>query len=258
MWCLGNEMDGPWQIGHKTAAEYGRLAAETARAMRMIDPDLELVACGSSSASMPTFGAWEPTVLEHAYDQVDYISCHAYYEELDGDLGSFLASAVDMDHFIESVVATADHVRAKQRKKKRINISFDEWNVWYNTRFRGRRRQPTDWPVAPARDRGRVQRRRRRRRRRPADLAAAQQRPGHLRLPRPAGQRDRPDPHRARRPQPGARPPSTPSPRPPATPAAPSCGWSPSRRCTRRPLRRGPGRRRRRHPPVRATTGPTN
>ncbi|MEU2286676.1 alpha-N-arabinofuranosidase [Streptomyces sp. NPDC013178] len=148
MWCLGNEMDGPWQTGHKTAAEYGRIAAETARAMRMIDPTLELVACGSSSSSMPTFGSWEATVLEEAYDQVDYISCHAYYEELDGDLGSFLASGVDMDHFVESVVATADHIRAKLRRKKRINLSFDEWNVWYNTRFEAQGK-PTEWAVAP-------------------------------------------------------------------------------------------------------------
>ncbi|MFJ8358958.1 alpha-N-arabinofuranosidase [Streptomyces sp. NPDC093984] len=148
MWCLGNEMDGPWQTGHKTAAEYGRLAAETGRAMRMIDPDLELVACGSSSSSMPTFGAWEATVLEEAYDQVDYISCHAYYEELDGDLGSFLASAVDMDGFVESVVATADHIRAKLRRKKRINLSFDEWNVWYNSRFEAQGK-PAEWAVAP-------------------------------------------------------------------------------------------------------------
>ncbi|MGW5666311.1 arabinosylfuranosidase ArfA [Streptomyces sp. NPDC003758] len=148
MWCLGNEMDGPWQTGHKTAAEYGRIAAETGRAMRMVDPTLELIACGSSSSSMPTFGAWEATVLEEAYEQVDYISCHAYYEELDGDLGSFLASGVDMDHFVESVVSTADHVRAKLRQKKRINLSFDEWNVWYNTRFEAQDK-PTDWAVAP-------------------------------------------------------------------------------------------------------------
>jgi alpha-L-arabinofuranosidase len=84
LWCLGNELDGPWQIGHKTAAEYGRLAAETARALRMIDPDVQLVACGSSAAHMPTFGSWEATVLEETYDLVDYISLHAYYEETGG------------------------------------------------------------------------------------------------------------------------------------------------------------------------------
>ena len=94
MWCLGNEMDGPWQTGHKTPAEYGRLAEETARAMRMVDPGLELVACGSSSRAMPTFGAWESTVLEHAYDQVDFVSAHAYYQQHGDDLGSHLASAL--------------------------------------------------------------------------------------------------------------------------------------------------------------------
>ena len=134
LWCLGNEMDGPWQIGHKPAEEYGRLAAATARAMRLIDPSLRLVACGSSGRAMPTFGDWEATVLGHCYDEVDYISCHAYYEEQDGDLGSFLASAVDMERFIDGVAATADFVGAKRRSAKRIEISFDEWNVWYMSR----------------------------------------------------------------------------------------------------------------------------
>ncbi len=149
MWCLGNEMDGPWQIGHKTAHEYGRLAAETARAMRMVDPDLELVVCGSSSSAMPTFGEWERVVLTETYEHVDHVSAHAYYWEEDGDLASFLASAVDMDHFIESVAATADAVRAAGKHDKRIHISFDEWNVWYQKRAESRPPTGDDWPVAP-------------------------------------------------------------------------------------------------------------
>ncbi|MBO3083463.1 arabinosylfuranosidase ArfA [Cellulomonas fengjieae] len=149
MWCLGNEMDGPWQIGHKTAHEYGRLAAETGRAMRMVDPDLELVACGSSGVAIPTFGEWERIVLAEAYEQVDLISAHAYYWEEDGDLGSFLASAVDMDHFVDSVSATADAVRAHKKVDKRIHISFDEWNVWYQHRAESRPPTGHDWPVAP-------------------------------------------------------------------------------------------------------------
>jgi alpha-N-arabinofuranosidase len=147
LWCLGNEMDGPWQTGHKTAEEYGRLAAETARAMRQIDPDVELVACGSSNQAMPTFAAWEATVLQHAYELVDYISLHAYYEERDGDRDSFLASAADMESFIENVVATCDHVGARLKSKKRINLSFDEWNVWYQARFHAA--EPPDWEEAP-------------------------------------------------------------------------------------------------------------
>ena len=131
LWCLGNEMDGPWQIGHKTAEEYGRLAQEAAKAMRFVDPSIELVACGSSSLAMPTFGSWEQTVLGHAYDEVDYVSLHAYYEEHDGDHASFLASGVGMDTFIESVIATADAVGAARKSSKKINLSFDEWNVWY-------------------------------------------------------------------------------------------------------------------------------
>ncbi|WP_433826669.1 alpha-N-arabinofuranosidase [Actinoplanes sp. CA-015351] len=148
LWCLGNELDGPWQTGHKTPEEYGLLAAATARALRSAEPDLELVACGSSSSIMPTFGSWESTLLEHAYDVVDYVSCHAYYEEHDGDLGSFLASAVDMDHFVNSIVATADAVGARLKSKKKINLSFDEWNVWYLSRFQSAP-LPKEWEVAP-------------------------------------------------------------------------------------------------------------
>jgi len=146
LWCLGNELDGPWQVGQKTAYEYGRLAAETAKAMRLVDPRIELVAVGSSNSQMPTFGGWEATVLEQTYPYVDYVSLHAYYEEHDGDLDSFLASAVDMDGFIEAVVATADHVGAKLRRREKLMLSFDEWNVWYQRRFAGQR--TLDWAYA--------------------------------------------------------------------------------------------------------------
>jgi alpha-N-arabinofuranosidase len=151
MWCLGNEMDGPWQLGHRSAEDYGKLASQTAKAMRQLDPSTELVVCGSSNAQMPTFGEWERVVLTHTYDDVDYISCHAYYEEKNGDLGSFLASASNMDRFIESVIATADHVKAVNGSSKTINVSFDEWNVWYNERFEtvDKIAGIDNWPTAP-------------------------------------------------------------------------------------------------------------
>ena len=133
LWCLGNEMDGPWQMGHKTADEYGRLAEETGRIMRMVDPSIELVACGSSSLTMPTFGSWEATVLDHCYDQVDYLSLHQYYGNRENNTPDFLANSVGMDEFISSVVSICDYVRAKKHGKKKINLSFDEWNVWYHS-----------------------------------------------------------------------------------------------------------------------------
>lgn len=135
LWCLGNELDGPWQIGGKTATEYGRLAQESAKAMKLVDPSIELVAVGSSGRSMPTFGSWENTVLTHAYDEVDFISMHAYYQEHDGDTESFLAESVDMDGFIEGVIATVDAVKAAGKHSKQVDISFDEWNVWDQTKY---------------------------------------------------------------------------------------------------------------------------
>lgn len=137
LWCLGNEMDGPWQIGHKSADEYGRLASQAAQAMRRVDPSIELVACGSSGRDMATFGEWERVVLEHTFDDVDYISVHAYYQERDGDRASFLASGASFEAFLHEVIATADAVAAKRHSAKRIQLSVDEWNVWYIDDFEG-------------------------------------------------------------------------------------------------------------------------
>ena len=78
-WCLGNEMDGPWQIGQMQAREYGRKARDAARQMRVIDRNLQLIACGSSGTNMPQYLIWDREVLEECYDQVDGISLHAYY-----------------------------------------------------------------------------------------------------------------------------------------------------------------------------------
>ena len=133
VWCLGNEMDGPWQMGHKTAYEYGRTAAETARIMKMLDPEIETVACGSSYLDMPTFGEWEYTVLDECYDLVDYMSLHQYYGNATGDTPEFLANSKGMDEFISGVVSICDAVKAKKHSKKQINLSFDEWNVWYHS-----------------------------------------------------------------------------------------------------------------------------
>ena len=108
--------------------------------MKWIDPTIELAACGSSSRNMPTFGAWEDTVLEHTFDHVEYISLHTYLNNYAGDTAAFLASPDLMDSFIDEVVAIADAVAARRRSSKRIMLSFDEWNVWYRTRAQARRR----------------------------------------------------------------------------------------------------------------------
>ena len=149
MWCLGNEMDGPWQIGHTPAEDYARLAAGTARALHRADDHLELIACGSSHWAMPTFGTWEQSVLEEGYDQIDMISAHVYYREEDEDSASYLAVADDMDGYIEAVVAASDHVRATLKRDKRIMISFDEWNVANPHGDPGEEPSGEDWPVAP-------------------------------------------------------------------------------------------------------------
>src|SRR6476659_138413 len=148
-WCLGNEMDGPWQMEAKTADAYGRIAQEAAKMMKWIDPSIELAACGSSGRRMSTYGAWEDTVLQHTFDQVEDISLHTYINTYDQDTPAFLASIDLMDNFIDEVVAIADSVAARRRSSKRIMLSFDEWNVWYRTRRNRAARVKEGWPVAP-------------------------------------------------------------------------------------------------------------
>ncbi len=146
VWCLGNEMDGPWQTGHKSAREYGRLAAETAKAMRSFDSKLELVACGSSHPGMLTFPEWEATVLDECYEHVDYISLHMYFENRAQDTSSYLARPLALDRYIRTVAGVIDYVKAKRRSRRNVSISFDEWNVWYHSH--NDKREP-DWPEKP-------------------------------------------------------------------------------------------------------------
>jgi alpha-N-arabinofuranosidase len=137
-WCLGNEMDGPWQIGHMTATEYGIKAQDAARQMRYVDHSLQLIACGSSGPLMPTYLEWDREVLEQCYDYVDALSLHRYFgntkEETGGDSSKFLALNLTMDKQIAETLAVCDLVRGHKRSPKKLWLSFDEWNVWYRER----------------------------------------------------------------------------------------------------------------------------
>ncbi len=137
-WCLGNEMDGPWQIGQMQAREYGRKARDAAQQMRVVDPTLQLIACGSSGTAMPQYLVWDREVLEECYDMVDGISLHAYYGNTAPLTGNstarYLAMNLDMDRQIREVSAVCDYVQGLRRSRKRLWLSFDEWNVWYRAR----------------------------------------------------------------------------------------------------------------------------
>jgi alpha-N-arabinofuranosidase len=137
-WCLGNEMDGPWQIGHMTATEYGQKAQDAARQMRYVDQSLKLIACGSSGPLMPTYLEWDREVLEQCYNYVDALSLHRYFgntpEETGGDSGKYLALNLTMDRQIEETLAVCDLVQGRKRSPKKLWLSFDEWNVWYRER----------------------------------------------------------------------------------------------------------------------------
>jgi alpha-N-arabinofuranosidase len=147
LWCLGNEMDGKWQMGAKTASDYGKIANEASKMMKWTDNSIETVLCGSSSRNSPTFGEWEATALDIAYDSIDYVSLHQYYGNPEGDTMSYLAKTMELEEFIYSVICVCDYIKAKKRSKKTINLSFDEWNVWYHSNNAPYER----WSYAPPR-----------------------------------------------------------------------------------------------------------
>lgn len=151
MWCLGNEMDGPWQIGHKVATEYGRLANETAKAFKGFDSSIEAIVCGSSNDKMPTYPEWEREVLEECYENVDYISLHKYFGNNSKDTLNFFGKIEETGRYIEAIGGVIDYVQAKKRAKNKVAICFDEWNVWYHIRDNDSKRiKEWDWPEAPA------------------------------------------------------------------------------------------------------------
>lgn len=147
-WCLGNEQDGPWQIAAKTADEYGRIACEAGKVMKWVDPNIELVAVGSSTSRMSEYPAWDKTVLMHTYEIADFISLHHYIDRRSsfGELNTqtffnqteepvylntaqYLARNVYVDQQINDIIATCDYVKSVKRSKKIMQLSFDEWNV---------------------------------------------------------------------------------------------------------------------------------
>jgi len=148
LWCLGNEMDGKWQICAQTPSEYARKACETAKVMKWVDDSIELVACGSSNGNSPTFGIWEETVLRECYDYIDYISLHNYYGNYSNDSAAYLGSSIDMDAFIKRVINICDKIKAEKNTDKQINLSFDEWNVWFHSNEQDK--QIPKWTVAPS------------------------------------------------------------------------------------------------------------
>jgi alpha-N-arabinofuranosidase len=144
-------MDGPWQVGHKTADEYGRLAYETAKMLRMFDKSLELIVCGSSNSDMKTYPEWERIVLDHTYEAVDHISLHMYFANRENNTANYLALNHKLDRYIGTIASILNFTKANKRSKRNVYISFDEWNVWYHSNKQDRAilDGANGWPHAP-------------------------------------------------------------------------------------------------------------
>ena len=146
LWCLGNEMDGPWQAGHVPAHEYGWRARAAGAMMKGLDKTIETVACGSSARPMPTYLAYDREVLEIAWDSVDYVSAHRYSNNIQGDSPWYLAEGVEIDRVLEDYDGLLSYLRGVKKTDKKVYVSFDEWNVWYHSHGKN---DDKDWKHAP-------------------------------------------------------------------------------------------------------------
>ena len=150
MWCIGNEMDGPWQIGHREASDYGRLANQTAKALKAVDPGIKAIVCGSSHDAMPTYPEWERQVLDECYENVEYISLHKYFGNSSQNTLNYFGKIEETGRYIDTIGGVIDFIKAKKRARNDVYICFDEWNVWYHKREADKARwKQWDWPEAP-------------------------------------------------------------------------------------------------------------
>jgi len=142
-WGLGNEMDGPWQMGHRTADDYGKFALEAAKLMKWTDPSIKLIAAGSSHfASGIDWIGWNRTVLEYLKRHIEYLAIHLYVGNRDNDYPEFLTSSIDLNERIKTTEGIINAAMSGEPRDRKIHIAWDEWNVWYRARGaqqRGRR-----------------------------------------------------------------------------------------------------------------------
>ena len=136
LWCLGNEMDGPWQVGHLPARDYGIKARQAAHMMKLIDPSIEVVVSGTSIPTSSTYLEWDREALEAVGGLADHLSTHLYVDNWEGDTAAFLTSGAAIDRQIAETDAVCRYVAGRRGKVRRPSIAFDEWNVWYRTRNR--------------------------------------------------------------------------------------------------------------------------
>ncbi|HNT93223.1 MAG: alpha-L-arabinofuranosidase [Bacteroidales bacterium] len=130
-WALGNEIDGPWQMGQKSAEDYVKFALEAGKLMQLVDKDIKLIASGASNYK-PDNGwiDWNDYVLTHMTGSIDYLSVHRYATEALGNDRSFsgmMCLGLDLDQKIETVKALILKAMTKTGSTRPVYISFDEW-----------------------------------------------------------------------------------------------------------------------------------
>ena len=142
-WGLGNEIDGQWQMGHKSADDYGKFALEAAKLMKLTDPNIKLIAAGSSDYGAGSdWTGWNRTILSYLRRHADYLSLHMYVGNPQNNFGEFLASSVDLNDRIKTAEGIIRAALSGEPGNRKIYIAWDEYNVWYRARGneqRGRR-----------------------------------------------------------------------------------------------------------------------
>lgn len=141
-WALGNETDGPWQLGQKSKEDYVKFALEAAKMMRLVDKDIKLVASGASNYPGVTAGydpdegwiVWNDYILDNMVGKIDYISLHRYATQALRGKGeetwaNNMSLGLEIDMIIDMTQKLIDKAMMNKSSRRPVYISFDEYSA---------------------------------------------------------------------------------------------------------------------------------
>ncbi|KAJ7591542.1 glycoside hydrolase family 51 protein [Mycena floridula] len=130
-WALGNEVWGPWQVGQMESQDYAKIAYQWAKALRLLDPTIQLISCGETG-----YTDWDRVTLRKLAPVVDFHSIHTYTVSQGKHAVNVMGPAA-AEKALEITRSLIDLAKIEAGLEKDLTVCFDEWNVWDPVRAPG-------------------------------------------------------------------------------------------------------------------------
>jgi alpha-L-arabinofuranosidase len=132
-WGIGNEVDGPWQIGFKTPQEYARAATEFGKVMKWADPSIKLIASGVCNWDAQDFVERGQLLMEQAGHLIDYLGVHWYVDNNSNDFATYMTLSELFEARLSGYEGLIRAVQVERKLTHPVYIAVDEWNVWHKS-----------------------------------------------------------------------------------------------------------------------------